>query len=478
MKTRTFITYYLLFIICFRHYNSEMKLLFGTNPQVFSLLSIGQRGVGKTVFLAGSYAELHSTPEQENRQRLWFDCRDSQAQKNIESILSYVARTGQYPPATMKITNFNLTLKRRHLGGNKTLCHFRWWDIPGESCNMGNPDFQKMVMASHGCCVFINANALVCDPTYLQSFEEIVRQVVAIASLVNQDGLNYPFALIFTQCDQLEPGPLSRLQIEENLQPLIARLDAVKAKYQRFYSTIPIVSDEGISSLKAAGAAAPILWLVSELKKTDNLKWRPELGSGLEQGLSTSKLFRATSQRHILSLVLASLSLLGVSAALFLTFGLFTHSSKQAQSPEERIREYERVLQGEPNNLESLIHLSNLHLELGQLDQAIPLLEKIVQQEPENHDWHLNLAELYELTGQKQKAETAYDQILAQQENNLRALIDKALLRSEQGDIKTARTLFEQAEKAAPTGDLKAKVRAIAQSTLQPTAESMPFREN
>ena len=176
-------------------------------------------------------------------------------------------------------------------------------------------------------------------------------------------------------------------------------------------------------------------------------------------------------------LVLTSLSLVGVSAALFLAFGLFTQSSQQAQSPEKRIRKYERVLQRDPNNLESLIHLSNLHLELGQLEQAIPLLEKIVQQEPENHDWQLNLAELYELTGQKQKAETAYDQILAQQENNLRALIDKALLRSEQGDIKTARTLFEQAEKAAPTGDLKAKVRAIAQSSLQPTAESMPFAQ-
>lgn len=34
-----------------------------------------------------------------------------------------------------------------------------------------------------------------------------------------------------------------------------------------FYSNIPIVAPEGVSTLKAAGAAAPFLWLVWELSK-------------------------------------------------------------------------------------------------------------------------------------------------------------------------------------------------------------------
>ena len=448
-----------------------MNLFSKTNLKVFSLLSIGQRGVGKTVFLAGSYAELHSAPEEGNRKGLWFDCQDSLARKNIESIFSYVNRTGQYPPSTMKITNFNLTLKRRSLWGDRALCHFRWWDIPGESCDIRNPDFQKMVMASHGCCLFINADALVRDPNYLQSLEGIIKQVVAIASLVNQDGLNYTFALIFTQCDRLDPGPLSRLQIEENLQPLITRLDAVKAKYQRFYSAIPIVSSEGVSSLKATGAAAPILWLVSQLRKTYNFQPQSNLGSALKQGISNVQNLRSNPRKLILPLTLASLGLLGAIASLF----LLTQSPKQAQAPKQRIREeYERLLQREPDNLDALINLANLYLESRQLDQALPVMEKIVQQNPGDLDWQFNLAELYELAGEKQKAETIYDQILALEESNLKALLSKAVLRSEQGDINMARTLFMQAEKAALTDELKAKVRSLAQTALPPNTESMP----
>ncbi len=101
-------------------------------------------------------------------------------------------------------------------------------------------------------------------------------------------------------------------------------------------------------------------------------------------------------------------------------------------------------------------------------------MEKIVQHNPEDLDWQFNLAELYELAGQKQKAETIYDQILALEESNLKALLSKAVLRSEQGDINMARTLFVQAEKAAFTDELKAKVRSLAQTALPPNTESMP----
>ncbi len=153
---------------------------------ILNLLSIGQRGVGKTVFLAGSYAELHTTDRINPPQQLWFDCRDSQDEEKIDRILSYVAQSSQYPPATMRITNFNFSLKRSSFWGTKTLCHFRWWDVPGDTCNTSNSDFQKLVLGSHGCCVFINAQTLVNDRSYLQPLEEMIKQVVAIASLVNQ----------------------------------------------------------------------------------------------------------------------------------------------------------------------------------------------------------------------------------------------------------------------------------------------------
>ncbi len=462
-----------------------MNLLSGTATKTFNLLSIGQRGVGKTVFLAGSYTELHSSNQSDRPQKLWFDCQDNQAQENIENILKYIARTGQYPPPTMKITNFNFSLKRRSFWGVQTLCHFRWWDIPGEICNTRDPDFQTLVLTSHGCCVFINADVLVHDQAYLQMLEDIVKQVVAIASLTSQHGLKYLFALILTKCDLLGPGPLSLLQIEENLQPLITRLDAAGANYQRFYSAIPIVSAAGTSTLRATGTAAPLLWLISRLRNS-GFQSQPDLASGLAQGLSRStrnasalkKRFGlnlpSTARRYSLILILAGIGLLGVIAAIFLAFDPLTLGPEPAQTPEKQIREYEQVLQRQPNNFDALINLARLRIQIGQPDQAIPLMEQLVRQEPENLDLRLTLAQLYELTGQARRAETLYDEVLAKQKNNLKALVGKAVLRHAQGDTKTAEILFVQAEKAAPD-NLKGQVRSVAQETLQMSPKPVPL---
>ncbi len=244
-----------------------MNLLSGTATKTFNLLSIGQRGVGKTVFLAGSYAELHADSQADHPQKLWFDCQDRQAQEDIENILSYVTRTGQYPPPTMKITNFDFSLKRHGLWGVQTLCHFRWWDIPGEVCDIRNPDFRAIVSTSHSCCVFIDAYALVHKSSYQQAFEDIIQQVMAIATLVSLNHLEYAFGLILTKYDLLEFDPFSRSQLEESLQPLTTHLDTMAANYQTFYSNIPIVHTKDTAILKATGAAAPLLWLVWELSK-------------------------------------------------------------------------------------------------------------------------------------------------------------------------------------------------------------------
>lgn len=316
-----------------------MTLLSATASKTFNLLSIGQRGVGKTVFLAGSYAELQANNQLDHSQEFWFDCQDMQVQQNMDRLLGYITQTGQYPPATMKVNNFNFSLKCQNLWSEKTLCHFRWSDIPGEICNLSNNrEFQRMVLTSHGCCVFINADALVHDPAYSKSLEDTIRQVMAIASLADQRGLKYPLALVFTKCDLIQLGPISQLQIEQSLQPLIAVLDNVKANYKRFYSAIPIVSYRGTSTLKAKGAAAPLLWLTSELRKINKLQLHKDLGTGLMQNSSelmgkasvfekTPNLnLQSTIYKYVLPLLLASLSLIGISSALFLTFSQYIGS--------------------------------------------------------------------------------------------------------------------------------------------------------
>jgi GTPase SAR1 family protein len=310
-----------------------MPLFSKSSPKTFSLLSIGQRGVGKTVFLAGSYAELQGDAFDldDHPQPCWFECLDADVQTNLEKILRHVQQTGLYPPATIKITTFNFSLKR----GIKTLCKFRWWDIPGESCSISNPDFQEIVLMSHACCVFINASALVHDQDYTKSLEDIFNQVVAIASLVHQHQLNYAFAIVLTKCDLLEPGSITQIQVEQNIQPLLIRLDAIKATYQRFYSAIPIVSISGLSTLNARGAADPLLWLLSELNKHHHFQSQQNLASGLAQTRFTRQIFPPQLRKSMLWLAIASLSILGIGIAILSTSNFFTPI--QSPAKEQRL---------------------------------------------------------------------------------------------------------------------------------------------
>ena len=364
---------------------------------IFNLLSIGQQGVGKTVFLASSYSELNNS----RHQGVEVACQD-RSQQYLEDILNDIQR-GQYPPPTQTSTQFHFRLKQT--GSLQTLCQLRWWDFPGQSSQISNPDFQQAILSSHGCCVLINAEALMHKPTYLQSLEEIVQQVLTIGFLANQHGLDYPFALSVTQCDRLEPDqePL----IEQKLGPFVSRLDAV-IRYKTFFCAVPLVQGSRHHS-----AAMPVLWLLSQL--TQSHRQSPNLGSKLRQSLAA---------------------------------GQKLWSSSRNESP--TVRRYM-----------SILALANVSL------QALPVIEKRVEAHPDDLHEQLTLARFYESRGQKQTAESIYDRILTQHNNNLKALMSKALLRSEQGDVETARKLLSQAQKLAPNDTWKAKIEAIAGAVSQ-----------
>ncbi|MFQ4168366.1 tetratricopeptide repeat protein [Scytonema millei] len=450
-----------------KHMNQQSS----SATKTLNLLSIGQRGVGKTVFLAGSYIELHAGFTTERPQKLWFDSHNGQEQEKVEKILNYITQTGQYPPPTMKIADFNFSLKRHGWWKTKTLCDFSWWDLPGESCDFNHPKYQKLVLSSHGCCAFVNAEALVNDSTYLPQLTQTIDRVAAIASLVNQHNIKYAIALIFTKCDLLAPEPLSLLQIEEKIQPFLSRLDAANANYQKFYSSIPLVTFAGVPQLKPTGAATPILWIVSELKQLHQKQPKQDLGSGLKQHIFSpvqqSFIFRQLLRSKSLPLMLSGMGFLGVLgiAAFFWSVEPPTIAPKAALDTNSKIQAYEQLLQTDPDNFDALVELANLRIQQGQPNLAIPLMEKLVRQEPERLELQLNLAQLYKLTEQLPKAESTYDRVLLQEKDNVAALVNKALIRIERGDRQTANRLFTQAEKVAPP-NLKAKVRDIAKNSL------------
>lgn len=459
----------------FRIGKKEINILPGNSTKTFNLLSIGQRGVGKTVFLIGSYEELRANRLTEQPQKLWFDCQNDQVQENIERILNYVVQTNQYPPPTMKIINFSFSLKRQNLWGEQTLCHFRWNDIPGEICDIHNLEFRNMVLNSHGCCVFIDAYALRYSDAYLQVLDAIFEQVMALTSLVYLNGLNYPLAVILTKSDLLENNSQNQQLIKNKLQPLITHLDAVNANYQIFYSFVPLIRKNGNANLEAKGAAVAILWLVWELNKAHNPSLENHLSNIVNRIMPVSSslqienpvgtmqsLFTPSKKASIKNSATASLfsyklkgSIFPVAMAIamagfiFVSLGIYQRFSSASKTTD--ISTIDRI-----NSLQ----------QAGQLNQAVLLLEQLIQREPERMDLRLRLAQLYELTGDISNAESTYDRILAKDKNNIKALIGKAVLLQVKGDSNGAAALFEQAEKVAPAS-LKAQIRAVAKSTLQ-----------
>ena len=451
-----------------------MKLLSPIKPPIYNLLSLGERGVGKTVFLVGSYAELNSVsdidPDLELNlsPSLWFECQYNPEKELLESILNYVSQTGHYPPPTLKITDFHFAFKQRKRWGVKNLCYFRWWDIPGEYCNFENPYYQTMVVNSHSCCVFINADRLVHDASYVQSLETITKQVVSLARLIDRTAIPYAFALIFTQCDQLPPGAIGQLQVEEKIQGLVTALESVSAKYQRFYTGIPIVEREGVFKLQSNGVSSAFLWLVAELYKKKSFGFDKSLEASLQDKTDSQNLLPTFSPKLLWGLggIAALIIILGLGWNFFLKpqTSTPTPTASSAENNVQQVEKYAKLLKENPKNMDALVALANLYLEQGELEKAIPVLEKIAVIQPNNLDWQFNLAKLYELSDQTDKAEKIYDQMLSKNPKEFKALVGKAMLRQAKGDFQTANSLFKIAEDVAPSPDLKKKIRELSQA--------------
>jgi tetratricopeptide (TPR) repeat protein len=460
-------------------------------PKTFTLISLGYRGVGKTVFLASNCAEiLRSGQRKSNAQKLWFECPEKEQQDNIEKLVDYIVRTGKYPPPTFKVSDFNFSLKGKGLKGDKTLANFSWLDIPGEWCDLQNSEFQSVLLQSHGCCVFIDAYALLHTPSYTDILSKMITQLEAIGSLVTQHNLKYPIALICTKCDLIDSGPIGILLLEEKLMPLTQRLDSVKAYYRRFYSAIPLVNQVNGGILKVKDATAPLLWLISELRKLHGSDIQLNLGSGLDKilpsltnprlttSLNPRSMGLSRSKTQFIGMVLGGCAMVGTLIAIALNFGPFKlkpSNLSQVLTPEQQIardkdilQKYESILQKDPANREAIAQVVNAHSNLGQYNKAIALVENALQTAPNDVNILLELAGLYTITTQDEKAEKIYDRILKVQKDNLFALTGKATILSQKGDLKSAKKLFEEAKKYALTESQKAEIDKISKEKLKP----------
>lgn len=235
------------------------------NVNRYNFLSIGQRGVGKTVFLASCYLECHQDKEQQRL--LWFDCSNPEVRQLIDNILSYVAKTGDYPPATLKITNFEFDLKQRHQWGSKTVGQVQWWDTPGEMCDSRNASLKTLLGNTHGCCLFLDASSLVKASDSIRALMELLQPLETVIDLFCEKMMDLPLAVILTKCDDLSAHPFQWQCLKKAINPLLKKLKERNVNYQVFYSEIPIAVVDGVPTLQLIRVGTPIYWLFAEIHK-------------------------------------------------------------------------------------------------------------------------------------------------------------------------------------------------------------------
>ncbi len=236
----------------------------------FNILSVGERGTGKTVFLVGSYAEFFQLQEQTGRsparseaQPLWFECPYKKEKFLLNNILLYVKSQGSYPPPTLKITDFTFSFKQRQSQQERPFCYLHWWDMPGENCNFNNPYFQNIALSSQGCCVFINSYRLLNDPEYGAIFAYLQSQLKILLTFIRSYNQDYPFALVFTQGDRLPPR--SEMILQQAAQPLLTLLTEASVNFRCFYTAITITPNDQQFAFNTNGVTQVFRWLLTTL---------------------------------------------------------------------------------------------------------------------------------------------------------------------------------------------------------------------
>lgn len=293
-----------------------------------NLLSIGSKKAGKTVFLASSYAELSGR----DGLQLGFD---DEREQELAEILETVAQSDQYFP-TAQTTEFLFRLR-----SSAEIDHLRWWDVPGGDSRLTNPDFQAMVLRSHGCCVFINAEELL----HQTPLEEL-QQLQAIA-LLGRHSVCYPIAVILTHVDRLDTAVGS---LQPRLEPLYKHLEAAQANYKVFFSGHPIKQST------VPDASGALIWWLSTLLNSSY----QDLGTQLRQSLARgNKLW--DSNQYLPRVVQTSLTILAMTNVNLQTLPAM-----------------EKLALEEPENVQLQINLARSYEHQGQNQQAEMVYDRVL----------------------------------------------------------------------------------------------------
>jgi len=228
--------------------------------KIYTVLSIGQRGAGKTVFLAASYQNFKNKATSRNQANIVLRSQEEESEEDIEKILNYVARTGQYPPATLKISNFDFSLEKNSDDQSEKIGTIRWWDVPGESCQIYNLAFVNMALQADACLLFLEAASLLNHSDKHNNYLKIFQTLIEI---INYNKNRFNLGIIISKCDLVVSDQKCWQNLQLKVKELEQKLREQKVNHRFFYSTVLIDSQQG--TLQANQALDSLSWLLSQI---------------------------------------------------------------------------------------------------------------------------------------------------------------------------------------------------------------------
>jgi tetratricopeptide (TPR) repeat protein len=118
---------------------------------------------------------------------------------------------------------------------------------------------------------------------------------------------------------------------------------------------------------------------------------------------------------------------------------------ERAQYFEEALKIYERIYQGDQNNMAAIAGIKNCYVGLQKYQLLIDFLQGIIGRQPQNNNWEVDLAEALFLNDQRDRAFQIWNRLLAENPKDIMIyrLVGSAMIRQRQ--FNEAIHVYEQA---------------------------------
>lgn len=240
------------------------------------ILVCGERGVGKTTFFAAlaSCSQININ-RFDGKKTFTLEGKDKKTKKRLEGLIKGIQTSGNAPPATDRLTTFNLLFSYR--GGLfnlfKKSIEICWIDTVGEEHHVDSIPFLEKLQLTRGIAVFIDGEKLAQSSSNLE-LKQLFRSAIVIAESIqiqkdtDSDLPQKPFVIIITKTDLADEikrdNKSGREILHQNLKLLINLLEDKEIEFRIEYSATKIKEiSENLYEIENLKTYAFLSWLTN-----------------------------------------------------------------------------------------------------------------------------------------------------------------------------------------------------------------------